>query len=108
MGSVESRDDAERIRVLAFDLEGKRYCVRADSVASVFSVGGEGAVATGDDPWNAGRVSVSGTPVRVVDLPRAFTSSTPTAERVDAPKLLAFATPDADETVLLDERALHG
>lgn len=98
MASSVNRDaDDDRISVLTFTLEGDRYCVRAASVASVLGVGDDRSVATADDPWNAGTVSVAGDRIRVVDLPRAFASSVRTTGRVEEPKLLVFRLTDADD-----------
>ena len=101
MASSVNRDgDDDQVTVLAFSLEDDQYCVRADAVASVLGVSDDRSVAAADDPWNAGRVSVGGTPVRVVDLARAFNSSIRTTARVEDPKLLIFSITDAaDEHV---------
>ncbi|WP_137289656.1 chemotaxis protein CheW [Natronorubrum halophilum] len=99
MASGVDRDDddaADRATVLTFTLGGKRYCVGAASVASVVGVTADRSVATADDPWNAGSVSVAGERVRVVDLPRAFTAAGRTTTRIDEPKLLIFTATDAD------------
>lgn len=98
MASSVNRDrDDGRVSVLTFTLTGDRYCVRAASVDSVLGVGDDQSVATADDPWNAGTVSVAGDRIRVVDLPRAFTSSTRTINRIETPKLLVFRLTDADD-----------
>ena len=98
MGSATQRDQPDDpVTVLTFDLEGERYCVRADAVASVLGVADDRSIASADDPWNAGSVSVAGEQVRVIDLPRAFTASSQTMARIDAPKLLVFTATDADD-----------
>ena len=86
--------DDERVTVLTFDLEERRYCVRAESVASVLGVADDASHADAADPWNAGTITVAGERVRVVDLPRVFGSTFQTATRVDEPKLLVFAVTD--------------
>lgn len=83
-------DGDDRVTVLTFTLEDRRYCVRVDSVASVLGVSSDESVASAVDPWNAGTVSVAGGRVRVVDLARAFNSADRTTARVDDPKLLVF------------------
>ncbi|MXV64008.1 chemotaxis protein CheW [Natronorubrum sp. JWXQ-INN-674] len=95
-GNDDGSTTDDRVTVLTFDLDGDRYCVRTESVASVLGVTDEDAIATADDPWNAGVVSVSGNRIRVVDLPRAFNSTARTASRIDAPKLLVFSLTDGD------------
>lgn len=98
MASATTHDDTDdRVTVLTFELEDDRYCVRADAVASVLGVTSDEAIATAADPWNAGSVTVGDERVRVVDLPRAFTSSVRTSDRVDEPKLLVFRDTDADD-----------
>ena len=98
MASATTPDDSDDpVTVLTFDLEDDRYCVRADAVASVFGVADDESIATADDPWNAGSVSVGGERVRVVDLPRAFASSARTTARVAEPKLLVFRVTDVDD-----------
>ncbi|QCS43098.1 chemotaxis protein CheW [Natrinema versiforme] len=98
MGSASNDDGGtdDRVTVLTFDLEEKRYCVRAESVASVLGVADDDPLAAADDPWNAGTLSAAGERVRVVDLPRVFGSSFRTADRVDDPKLLVFSVTDGD------------
>lgn len=97
MASVTDGDETDdRVTVLTFDLEDDRYCVRADSVASVLGITDDQEIATAADPWNAGSVSVAGDRVRIVDLPRAFNSAVRTTTRVEAPKLLVF-TIEADD-----------
>lgn len=97
MGSASNDGGTdEHITVLTFDLEEKRYCVRAESVASVLSVTDDDSLVAADDPWDAGTLSATGERVRVVDLPRVFGSSFRTAARVDDPKLLVFSVTDAD------------
>ena len=91
-----NRDD-DRVSVLTFTVGGDRYCVRAASVDSVLGVGDDQSVATADDPWNAGTVSVAGDRIRVVDLHRAFASSVQTTSRIEAPKLLVFRLTDGDD-----------
>lgn len=94
-GEYETSEDS--INILIFTLDGERYCVRADSVASVFGVTNGDSIATADDPWNAGTASVGDEQIRVVDLPRAFTSSVRTSTRIDEPKLLVLAVPEAHD-----------
>ncbi|OLZ41371.1 chemotaxis protein CheW [Natrinema saccharevitans] len=97
MGSASNPDDTETndsVTVLTFDLEGRRYCVRAESVESVLGVANDDPLADAADPWDAGTVTLAGERVRVVDLPRAFGSSLRTTARVDEPKLLVFAVTD--------------
>ncbi|ELY70013.1 chemotaxis protein CheW [Natrinema versiforme] len=97
MGSASNDGGTdEPITVLTFDLEETRYCVRAESVASVLSVTDDDPLAAADDPWDAGTLSAAGERVRVVDLPRVFGSSFRTAARVDDPKLLVFSVTDDD------------
>ncbi|QSW98106.1 chemotaxis protein CheW [Haloterrigena alkaliphila] len=97
MASAVNREDRDdRVSVLTFDLEAERYCVRAESVASVLGVTDDQPVAVADDPWNAGTVSVGDDRVRVVDLPRAFNSSVRTTTRIDEPKLIVFTLTDDD------------
>ncbi|SEV97357.1 chemotaxis protein CheW [Natrinema salifodinae] len=86
----------ERVTVLTFDLEEQRYCVRAESVASVLSLTDDAPLADASDPWDAGTTAVAGERVRIVDLPRAFGSTLRTAARVDEPKLLVFDATDDD------------
>ena len=88
--------DDERVPVLTFDLEERRYCVTAESVASVLGIADDSALADADDPWNAGAITAAGERVRVVDLPRVFGASFHTTARVDAPKLLVFDATDDD------------
>ncbi|WP_435553135.1 chemotaxis protein CheW [Natrinema sp. CGMCC1.2065] len=100
MGSASNPDDTETndsVTVLAFDLEDRRYCVRAESVESVLGVTDDDPLADAADPWDAGTVTVAGERVRVVDLPRAFGSSLRTTARVDEPKLLVFAVTDDED-----------
>ncbi|WP_226481774.1 chemotaxis protein CheW [Natrinema amylolyticum] len=85
------------ITVLTFDLEEKRYCVRAASVASVLGVTDDEPLVDADDPWDAGTLSAAGERIRVVDLPRVFGSSFETAARVDDPRLLVFSATDGDD-----------
>lgn len=97
MGSAShdgGRTDDERVTVLTFDLEEKRYCVRADSVASVLGVADDASLAAADDPWDAGTITVAGERVSVVDLPRIFGSSRRTSARLDDPKLLVLDIAD--------------
>lgn len=99
-------DTDERVTVLTFDLAADRYCVDADTVASVFGVSDDEALADASDPWNAGSVMIDGTHVQVVDLPRAFSSTARTTSRVDEPKLIVFAPNDDTERThgwLVDE-----
>ena len=96
MASAATPDQDERVSVLTFSLERDRYCVRADAVASVLGVADDRSVATADDPWNAGIVSVADDRVRVVDLPRAFNSAVRTTARVESPKLIVFTLTDAE------------
>lgn len=91
-----TRSDEERVTVLTFDLEEKRYCVRAEVVATVLGVADDSPLANADDPWDAGTITVTGEPVRVIDLPRVFGSSFQTSARVDDPKLLVFSVTDGD------------
>ncbi|MFA9415479.1 chemotaxis protein CheW [Natrinema sp. HArc-T2] len=86
----------EQVTVLTFDLEDRRYCVSAESVASVLGIADDSALADADDPWNAGAITAAGERIRVVDLPRVFGASFHTTARIDAPKLLAFDTTDDD------------
>ncbi|SIR73850.1 chemotaxis protein CheW [Natronorubrum thiooxidans] len=95
MASAVNSDD--HVTVLTFDLENDRYCVRAAAVASVLGVTDDQSIATADDPWNAGSVTVAGERVRVVDLPRAFTATSRTTARIDDPKLLVFTATNADD-----------
>ncbi|OAQ53590.1 hypothetical protein HTG_04860 [Natrinema mahii] len=100
MGSASNPDDTETndsVTVLAFDLEDRRYCVRAESVESVLGVTDDDPLADAADPWDAGTVTVAGERVSVVDLPRAFGSSLRTTARVDEPKLLVFAVTDDED-----------
>ncbi|WP_222919431.1 chemotaxis protein CheW [Natrinema sp. SYSU A 869] len=94
--ALNETETDERITVLTFDLEEKRYCVRAASIASVLGVTDDEPLVDADDPWNAGTLSVADERVRVVDLPRVFGSSFQTAARVDDPRLLVFSTTDGD------------
>ncbi|RZV08081.1 purine-binding chemotaxis protein CheW [Natrinema hispanicum] len=98
MGPAPNHDgataDDKRVTVLTFDLEDRRYCVSAESVASVLGIADDSALADADDPWNAGAITVAGERVRVVDLPRVFGASFRTMARVDAPKLLVFDATD--------------
>ncbi|APX95460.1 chemotaxis protein CheW [Natronorubrum daqingense] len=99
-------DTNERVTVLTFTLADDRYCVNADTVASVFGISDDEALADASDPWNAGSVTVDGTHVQVVDLPRAFSSAARTTSRVDEPKLIVFAPSDDTERThgwLVDE-----
>ncbi|SEQ43322.1 chemotaxis protein CheW [Natrinema salaciae] len=99
MESGSSRDGTgtdERVTVVTFDLEEKRYCVRAESVVSVLGVAGDASFGDATDPWDAGTTTVAGERVRVVDLPRAFGTSFRTATRVDDPRLLVFSATDDD------------
>ena len=99
MGSVSNDGtgtDDERVTVLTFDLEGQRYCVEADSVASVLGVADDAPLADAADPWNAGTITVADERVRVVDLPRAFGSAFRTPARIDDPRLLVLGRTDAD------------
>lgn len=99
MGSSSNSDRAgigDNVRVLTFDLEGKQYCVRAESTVSVLEVTDDTSLTDADDPWNAGTVTVAGELVRVVDVPRVFGSSSRTSARVDDPKLLVFSVTDDD------------
>lgn len=86
----------EHVPVLTFGLEERRYCVSAESVASVLGVADDSVLADADDPWNAGAITAAGERVRVVDLPRVFGASFHTTARVDAPKLVVFDTTDDD------------
>jgi purine-binding chemotaxis protein CheW len=79
-----------------FNLEGTRYCVSAESTASVLEVTDETAVADADDPWNAGTITVAGERVRVVDAPRIFGSSSRASTTIGEPKLLVFSVTDDD------------
>lgn len=88
--------DDERVTVLTFDLEEKRYCVRAESVATVLGITDDAPLADADDPWDAGTITVAGERVRVVDLPRVFGSGFQTSARVDGPKLLVLSVTDDD------------
>lgn len=90
------RGRSDWVTVLSFDLADTRYCVRAESVASVLDVTGDENLATSRDPWDAGRVTVEGERIRVIDLPRAFTPSIRTTARIDESKLLVFTETDDD------------
>lgn len=91
----ESDDGDDNLTVLTFDLADDRYCVRVDAVATVHGITETTQLEAADDPWNAGSVTVSGSRVRIVDLPRIVTASRPTSERVATPRLLVL-TPDDD------------
>ena len=90
----EDHTGDEQCTVLTFDLEGDRYCVKTDTIASVLGVGDDSALTDAADPWNAGAITVANERVRVIDLPRVFGSSFQTPARVDAPKLIVFDTTD--------------
>lgn len=92
----DGNDEDDRVTVLTFALEDRRYCVGADSVASVLGVTDDQSVASARDPWHAGTVSVADDRVRVVDLPRAFNSATRTTTRIETPKLLVFTLTDTE------------
>ena len=88
-------DADDPLSVLAFDLADDRYCVRTDAVATVLGIAETTQLEAAADPWNAGSVTVGGDRVRVVDLPRIFTSAEPTSVRVDDPRLLVLTETDA-------------
>ncbi|MFC4543723.1 chemotaxis protein CheW [Halosolutus amylolyticus] len=99
-------DVSDDVTVLTFELDATSYCVAADAVASVLGVNGEETLTSAADPWNAGTVTVAGERVRVIDLPRVFTSTMRPGDRVDEPKLLVFTPPDDGDTYygwLVDE-----
>lgn len=82
----------ERWTVLAFTVGGDRYCIPLSAVDAVVGVTETGPLESATDPWNAGTVTVDGTAVRVVDLPRVFSAGA--LERVDDPALVVL-TADA-------------
>ncbi|WP_408959151.1 chemotaxis protein CheW [Natrinema sp. 74] len=99
MGSASNRRNGtdDRVTVLTFDLEERRYCIRADAVASVLGIGDDDPLADADDPWNAGTITVAGERVTVVDLPRLFGSSFRTPTRIDDPQVLVLDIADEND-----------
>ncbi|AFO58750.1 MULTISPECIES: chemotaxis protein CheW [Natrinema] len=95
--STERTERDERVTVLTFTLEEKRYCVAAASITSVLGVTDDDPLVDADDPWHAGTIHVAGERIRVVDLPRVFGSSFETVARVDHPKLLVFSATDGND-----------
>lgn len=84
-------------RILTFVLDGTRYCIDVDRVASVFEV--TDGVSTADeasDPWYAGELSLAGERIRVVDLRRIVTAAARRLERPDDQQLVVFD--DADDS----------
>ncbi|WP_049925971.1 chemotaxis protein CheW [Halopiger goleimassiliensis] len=83
-------DDRETLSLLTFFLAGDRYCVRLASVDSVVGVESPDSLEAAADPWNAGTVSIDGTSVRVVDLPRVVASPSASVERPAEAALLVL------------------
>ena len=85
-------DDAgiEQLTVLGFLLEGERYCVRLAAADSVVGVAAPDALEGAADPWNAGAVSIDGTEIRVVDLPRVVASASRSVSRPAEAALLVL------------------
>ncbi|ARS91645.1 hypothetical protein B1756_02940 [Natrarchaeobaculum aegyptiacum] len=94
-GPADESDNSptgDRWTVLAFTVGADRYCISLSAVDAVVGVTEADPLESAPDPWNAGTVTVDGTPVRVVDLPRVFSAGT--VERVDDPALVVL-TADA-------------
>lgn len=86
--------------ILTFVLDGTRYCIDLDRVASVFEVtDGVSTVDEASDPWYAGELSLAGERIRVVDLRRIVTATERRLERPDDQQLVVFD--DADQAGLL-------